>query len=121
MNTAFALLLPSSVLIILATLVSTVWLPSIDKEINALGSELDGFYGQRERLILTEIHNRQSKIKNRINLVELNLHKSDKEFRTDELMPFFEAVFSGERRTEHLAQLLRETVDSYVPEDATAN
>lgn len=40
----------------------------------------------------------------------------DKEFRADELMPFFEAVFSGERRTAHLMRLLTETVDSYVPE-----
>ncbi len=76
---SLVLLVSGTLMVIIATVISTVWLPKIDNSINKLNGVLDGFYGERERLMLAEIYNGQNKVKRRIDFLELNINKSDKE------------------------------------------
>lgn len=80
---ALALLISGSLMIVLATAMSTIWLPKMDKSIRKLRGALDDLYAQRQRLILIEISNGQNKVRRRIDFFELNSLAPDREEREE--------------------------------------
>ena len=60
------------VFVLLATGISTIQIPKIDKEISKVEEEIDGLYARRERGVLFSLNYRQNEILKRINYIELN-------------------------------------------------